>query len=324
MSLICLILWGQLAFQPEGSFRPSELAHTYSIVAVDPETGQMGGAVQSHWFSVGSSVLWAEPGVGVVATQSLTRIDYGPLGLAKMAAGTSPAEALKGLVAADPGEALRQVAMVRHDGSVAAHTGKNCIAQVCDQQAAGVSVQANLMLKSTVCAAMLKAYHATKGSLADRLTAALAAAQAEGGDLRGQQSAAMVIVDLKKPERAWEGRVLDLRVEDHPDPVAELKRLVAVHQAYQRMNESDHALEKGETERALALLKEAVAALPGRLEPRFWQAFNLIKLGKQEEGLAIWRDIMVQDANWKVLPERLMNSGLMDHDPELLKKIATF
>lgn len=318
------ILLGCFLGQPAPDFKPSELAHTYSIIAVDPATGQMGGAVQSHWFSVGSSVLWAEPGVGVVATQSLTRIDYGPLGLAAMAKGEAPAAVLKRLTAADPGQNLRQVAMINSSGAVAAHSGESCIDDFCDRQGEGVSVQANLMLKDTVCQAMLKAFQAAKGPLADRLTAALAAAQAEGGDLRGKQSAAIVIVDLKKPAQPWEGRVLDLRVEDHAEPVKELTRLVAVHQAYQLMNKSDEALEHGKTEEALALLQDAVAALPGRLEPRFWQAFNLIKLGQREQGLAIWRDIVKQDANWKVLPERLMKSGLLERDDALLKAVSEF
>ena len=306
------------------AFRPSELAHTYSIVAVDPETGEMGGAVQSHWFSVGSTVIWGEPGVGVVATQSLVRIDYGPLGLEAMAKGEAPAAALARLAAADEGRAVRQVAMVDTKGRVAAHTGKSCIQHACDLQGEGVSVQANLMLKDTVCTAMLKAYRETKGPLAERLLAALKAAEAEGGDLRGRQSASILVVKTDKPKKPWEGVVMDLRVEDHSEPVAELARLIHVHRAYERMNESDVALEHGETQRALKLSQEAVAMLPGQLEPRFWQAFNLIKLGKTDEGLAIWKDIMKADPNWKVLPERLVQCGLLDRDEALLKKVAGF
>jgi hypothetical protein len=164
--------------------RPLRPVHTYSIVARDAATGQLGVAVQSHWFSVGSIVSWAEPGVGAVATQSFVEASYGPLGLELMRAGKTAPQALKALLAGDEHTDVRQVAMVDADGLVAVHTGENAIIEHCDHTGDAYSVQANLMLESTVCDVMVKAYESTQGDLAERLMAALEAAQAEGGVMR--------------------------------------------------------------------------------------------------------------------------------------------
>jgi hypothetical protein len=164
------------------------LAHTFSIVARDPVTGDFGVAVQSHWFQVGHSVPWAEAGVGAVATQSFVKVDYGPLGLRLMKEGKSSQEALDLLLSQDSEKDVRQVAMVDGKGRVAAWTGQKCIAAAGHQTGAGYSVQANLMEKPTVWPAMARAFEAAKGDLADRLLAALDAAQAEGGDIRGRRA----------------------------------------------------------------------------------------------------------------------------------------
>jgi uncharacterized Ntn-hydrolase superfamily protein len=183
------------------TFVKQPLAHTYSIVARDPETGQLGVAVQSHWFSVGAIVPWAEAGVGAVATQSFVEPSYGPLGLALMRAGKSAPEALKSLLASDAQADVRQVAMIDAQGRVASHTGVYCIAAAGHRIGANYSAQANLMLKETVWDAMAKAFESAKGDLADRLLSALEAAQGEGGDIRGKQSAAIVVVTGKDAAR---------------------------------------------------------------------------------------------------------------------------
>ena len=175
-------------------FNRFPFAHTFSIVARDPLTGQMGVAVQSHWFSTGSLVTWAEAGVGVVATQSMVEVSYGPKGLDGMRSDKSPQAVLSELLAKDDGRELRQVAMVNASGQVAAHTGARCIAEAGHETGEQFSVQANMMLKNTVWHAMAVAFASTSGELSERLMAALVAAQGEGGDIRGKHSAAMLVV----------------------------------------------------------------------------------------------------------------------------------
>jgi len=317
--MLILILWTMMA---EPSVAPSELAHTYSIVACDPERGEMGGAVQSHWFSVGSGVLWAEPGVGVVATQSFTRRAYGPLGLEAMAAGEAPAAAMKRLTEADEGRDVRQIGFVDARGRVAGYTGRRCIEHACDRQGPHFTIQANIMLKDTVCDAMAKAYETTEGSMARRLMAALEAAQAEGGDLRGRQSAAMVVVATAQPEHPWEGRIVDLRVDDHPTPVRELKRLLGIHEAYAHMSRGDEALERNDVAAGLAAYGRAVQMLPDRTEPLFWQAFTMVSVGKVDEALPLFERVFAAEPAWRDMPRRLVAAGLLEDDPELLAKIA--
>ncbi|MCP4654108.1 MAG: DUF1028 domain-containing protein, partial [bacterium] len=208
---------------------PMRPVNTYSIVARDPATGELGVAVQSHWFSVGTVVTWAEAGVGAVATQSFSEISYGPLGLELMKAGKTASEALAALTSVDPHANVRQVAMVDDDGNVAAHTGSACIAEAGHHLGDQYSTQANLMEKNTVWDAMAKAYETSPGDLTDRLMAALEAAQAEGGDIRGMQSAAILVVPGTSAGAPWRERIVDLRVEDHPRPLEELKRLIRVH-----------------------------------------------------------------------------------------------
>ena len=312
-----------LCFQTAGNDAyPSELAHTYSIVAYDPQTREIGAAVQSHWFSVGSLVIWAQAGVGAVATQSFVRVDYGPLGLEGMAAGEEPRALLGRLTGADPGKDVRQVAMVDARGRVAGHTGEKCIDYACDRQGTFFSVQANLMLKDTVCAAMERAFTQATGPLAERLVAALAAAEGEGGDLRGRQSAAIKVVSADKPEHPWEGVRVDLRVEDHDRPVEELTRLVKVSQAYDRMNQGDLALEHQKVEEAMGHYRAAVGMLPGRVEPLFWQAVNLVGIGKLDDALPLFKQVFAKSANWRVLPPRLAKVGLLPGDPKVLDAIA--
>lgn len=302
---------------------PSQLAHTFSIVARDPENGEMGVAVESHWFSVGSVVTWAEAGVGAVATQALVEISYGPLGLALMRAGKSAPDALAALLAADEGHELRQVAMVDAQGRVAVHTGERCIADAGHETGEGFSTQANMMACPDVWPAMARAYREAEGDLAKRMLMALEAGQAAGGDIRGRQSAAILIVRGKSTGRPWVDTVMDLRVEDHPEPIHELRRLVGLHRAYQRMNRGDELLGAEKVEEALQEYRMAAEIVPEIEELPFWHAVTLADLGRVDEALPIFRDVFVKNADWATLLKRLPKAGLLRHDPEMMRRILT-
>lgn len=295
--------------------------HTYSIVARDPATGEMGVAVQSHWFSVGSLVLWGEAGVGVVATQSFIDPSYGPLGLQLMKAGKTARQALAALKLADEHPEVRQVAFLDVHGNVAAHTGAKCIPDAGHIVGENFSVQANLMLNDKVWGAMDKAFRTTKGDLAARMMAALEAAQGTGGDIRGQQSAAMLIVKGESSGRPWADTVLSLRVEDHPEPIKELRRLIRVHRAYEHMNAGDLAVEEGNEAKALQEYGAAEALFPGNLEMKYWHAVSLVNMGRVEESLPLFREIFAKDPNWAELTPRLPKVGLLNADDATLKKI---
>lgn len=320
----CLLLTPALAaddaVQPK-SLRP---AHTFSIVARDAQTGDLGVAVQSHWFSVGTTVTWAEAGVGAVATQSFVEPAYGLRGLALMKSGLAAPDALKALLDVDPARDVRQVAFIDISGRVNAHTGVRCIQCAGQHVGDGYSVQANMMLNDDVVPAMAKAYEAASGELADRLMAALEAGQAAGGDIRGRQSAAMLIVKGRSSGRPWADRVLDLRVEDNLEPLQELRRLLTVHKAYEEMNQGDLAVEKNDMPGALMHYSSAAAILPESLEIIYWQAVTLATNGRVNESLPLFRQIFAQDANWAELTRRLPAAGLIPETPEgkaLLEKI---
>jgi len=296
---------------------------TYSIVARDAQTGQMGVAVQSHWFSVGALVAWAEAGVGAVATQSLVDPSYGSKGLALMAQGVRPDIALQELLAADENPDIRQVAMINARGEVAAHTGGRCIAHADHYVGTGYSVQANLMGPETVPQAMATAYENAKGPLAERLVTALAAAQNEGGDIRGRQSAAILVVKAEATGEKWNDVLVDLRVEDHPDPVAELTRLLALHRGYEMMNAGDLAVEKGNLRGADYFYGEAERMLEGNLEAKFWNAVALVNAGKVDSALPLFGTLYYADENWRTLTPRLVAAGFLEADDVTLQRIMT-
>lgn len=300
---------------------PRRPVHTYSIVARDAVTGDLGVAVQSHWFSVGGSVPWAEAGVGAVATQSFTDPSYGALGLALMKAGKSAPEALWALLAADPDREVRQVAMVDAQGRVAAHTGAKCIQAAGHEVGEGFTVEANLMDKATVWPAMARAFRSTTGDLADRLLAALRAAQAEGGDIRGQQSAAILIVKGKASGQPWQDRLFDLRVEDHPDPLRELGRLIQLRRAYRLMDQGDGFVTAGQWAAAKEAYEAAAKLAPGIWEMPFWQAVALASSGKGDEALPIFKRVFAAEPFWKRLVPRLAEVDQLPKDPALLKAI---
>ena len=296
--------------------------HTYSIVARDPGTGELGVAVQSHWFNVGSIVPWAEAGVGAVATQSFVDPSYGKLGLDLMRAGRSAPEALRALLAGDEGREVRQVAMIDAQGRVAAHTGSKDIEAAGQIVGVGYSVQANLMLNETVWPAMSRAFEAAQGDLAGRMLAALDAAQAAGGDIRGRQSAALIVVTGKPTGRPWEDRLFDLRVDDSPEPLRELRRLVTLQRAYRHMNAGDLAVEKDDNDRALAEYAAAAKLVPDNAEMIYWWAVALVNMGRVDESLPLFRKVFAMDRNWATLTPRLPKSGLLPDDPKLIDRIV--
>lgn len=300
---------------------PRRPVHTYSIVARDAATGQMGVAVQSHWFSVGAVVPWAEAGVGAIATQSFVDPSYGKLGLEMLRAGKSAPETLRGLLAGDEGSAVRQVAMVDAQGGVGAHTGARNIEMAGHVTGDGFSVQANMMLNDTVWPAMARAFQSTRGDLAGRMLAALAAAQAAGGDIRGRQSAALIVVSAKSTGKPWIDRVFDLRVDDHAEPIAELGRLLTLQRAYNYMNAGDLAVEANDNTGALAAYRAAAALAPGNLEMEFWHAVALVNMKRTDEALPLLRRVYAADPNWRELARRLPKAGLLPADAALLRQI---
>lgn len=295
--------------------------HTYSIVAYDYETGQIGVAVQSHWFSVGSIVIWAEAGVGAVATQSFVEVSYGPLGLELMRAGKTAPQALNGLLVTDTNKDVRQVAMVDSKGTVAVHTGSKCIIAAGHKTGKGFSCQANMMEKDTVWNAMANAYTNTKGPLVDRLMSALEAAQAEGGDIRGKQSAALIVVGSESAGVPWKRRIFDLRIEDHPEPLKELKRLITIAKAYNHMNQGDEFLTVNNVQGALQEYSQAMEIYPANPEMVFWPAVTMAASGKVDESLPLFKKVFQQDIRWAELLKRLPAAGQFPEDHKLIKKI---
>jgi len=296
------------------SIRLERLVYTFSIVARDPHTGEMGVGVQSHWFSVGSIVPWAEAGVGAVATQSFVDPSYGPRGLDFMRSGKTASEALKELIAADPQEAVRQVAMVDAKGHVAVHTGKRCVECAGHKTGKGYSVQANLMLNNKVPVAMAKAFEETQGDLAERILVALEAAQDVGGDIRGRQSAAMIVVKSKSSGKLWVDRVIDLRVEDHSEPLKELRRLLNLARAYNHMNTGDAAMEKKDFAQAMEEYNAAMKLAGDKVEIAFWNAFALATNGKVDQALPTFKKVFTADKNWVKVLKRLPKAGLISDD----------
>lgn len=296
--------------------------HTYSIVARDPATGELGVAVQSHAFSVGSGVTWAEAGVGAVATQSFIDPSYGPLGLDLMRAGKSAPDALKSLLAGDDGRDVRQVAMIDASGRVAAYTGAKCIPSAGNHVGNGYSVQANLMDNDTIWPAMAKAFESAHGDLAERMLAALDAAQAAGGDIRGMQSAAILVVKGVSSGKPWQDKIFDLRVEDSQQPLVELRRLVTMQRANNLGNDGDRYFEKKDDAAALKAYAAAEALLPDFAELSFWHAVALVNTGKVDESLPVFAKAYRLYPKFRELPPRLAKVGLLPDDPKIIARVV--
>ena len=317
---ITLIFSSQINSQQMYS-KKEPFAHTYSIVARDTITGEMGVAVQSHWFSVRSLVTWGKAGVGVVATQSFINPSFGPRGLSLLETGLSPKLAVKTLLELDEGRDVRQLAILDVYGNVEAFTGKNCIDAAGHIIGDNFSVQANLMDKNTVWQAMAEAFKNTKGSLAERMLVAMEAAQKEGGDIRGKQSAAILVVKAKSTGNSWEDKVVDLRVEDNENPLQEMRRLLTIHKAYEFMNKGDLAVEVGDNALAKQHYMNAQKLNPNNLEMKYWYAITLANNGELNEAKIILKEIFKQNSNWKELTPRLIKPGLLTISKKELQDI---
>jgi uncharacterized Ntn-hydrolase superfamily protein len=280
----------------------NQRAGTYSIVARDPDTGELGVAVQSHWFSVGSIVTWARAGVGAVATQSIAEPAYGPRLLGRLAAGEATAEALAAELAADASAAYRQVAVVDAAGRVAAHTGAGCIAHAGDVAGEGFGAQANMMASPEVWPAMASAFEAAPGSLSRRLLAVLEAAEAAGGDVRGRQSAALLVVPGEG--EGWE-RTVELRVEDAVDPLGELRRLLDLRDAYELADRADALAGAGRHEAAAELYRRAAGAAPANVELAFWAGLGIAAAGQIQSGAERVAAAIAAHPGWADLLARL-------------------
>jgi uncharacterized Ntn-hydrolase superfamily protein len=324
--------------------------NTFSIVARDSATGQMGVAVQSHWFAVGQIVPWAEAGVGAVATQSFVDPSYGKLGLDLLRAGKSAPEALQALLHADAACQVRQVGVIDAKGNVATFTGNRDITAAggiagkqsatrqvqCGSSGGSVhigrdfAVQANLMSSDAVWPAMSRAFAETSGDLAERMLAALDAAQKAGGDIRGKQSAALVVVGATGTGKSWQDRIFDLRVDDHPEPLVELRRLLALHRAYNHMNAGDLAVEHGDAESALREYSaaEKIAATTAGIprsrhaEMLYWHAVALVNMKRVDESLPIFARAFEIEPSWRETTGRLQKAGLLPDDVALIKRIT--
>jgi uncharacterized Ntn-hydrolase superfamily protein len=301
--------------------KPATPVATFSIVARDPATGDLGVAVQSHWFSVGSVVTWAEAGVGAVATQSFVEPAYGPKGLALLRQGVAPREALAKLLAADPQSDLRQVGIVDAAGRSASHTGAKCIPGAGSHIGVSYATQANLMLTNEVPDAMAAAFEKATGPLAERMLAALDAAQAVGGDIRGRQSAAILVVRGKATDKPWTDRIVDLRIEDHPQPLVEMRRILTLHRAYEKMNRGDEAVALGKMDDALREYSDAQRMVPENDEFVFWTAVTLVGNSRTDEAMPLFARAFRMNPSWMLLVPRLPGVGQLPTTPGLVEKI---
>lgn len=274
---------------------------TYSIVAHDPHTGELGVAVQSHWFGVGGVVPWARPGVGAAVTQSVAEVTHGPALLERLADGLGAGEAIAAVLGGDELAGYRQLGAVTAGGEAAAHTGRDCIAHAGHELGDGLACQANMMAAPGVPAAMAAAYGAHDGDLVERLLGVLDAAEGAGGDVRGRQSAALLVV----PARGEPWRVrFDVRVEDHADPLAELHRLVRLARAYEMAARADELLAGGSPAPAADLYLAAAELAPEADELCFWAGLALAG-GDLREGVELVRRTVAREPRWETLLERL-------------------
>ncbi|MDA3953142.1 MAG: DUF1028 domain-containing protein [Bacteroidales bacterium] len=297
-------------------------AHTFSIVAQDPVTGDLAVGVQSHWFSVGSIVSWAKSGVGVVATQSFVNPAFGPDGLKLMSEGKTAEETVKILITADEGRDFRQLAMLDASGNAHSFTGEKCVASAQNIIGENYSVQANMMLNDNVVPVMAKTFEENPDlPIAERVVKVMLAAQKAGGDIRGRQSAVLLVVSNKPVEYEWMDKKIDLRVDDHSDPLPELERLLKVHRAYEHMNNGDLAIEHGDMDLALEEYGAAEQMFPANLEMKYWKAVALANNGRLKEALPIFKYVFDLDENWIELTKRLPASGLINVSKEDLEII---
>jgi len=295
---------------------------TYSIVARDPDTGDLGVAVQSHFLAVGSLVSWAEPGAGVVATQSVVEPAFGRRGLELMRSGVSGPEAMRRMLSDDPQQAYRQVAMIDRFGRTAVHTGARCIEVASHRVGDQLSTQANMMRDDHVPREMADAYGHADGDLANRLMSALEAGEAAGGDLRGSQSAALLVVAARPSDSPLADHLCDLRVDDHGDPVGELRRLLELKRAYNRVDLADEMAAAGDMALALEHYEAAHAAQPDNAELAFWHGVALAGSGREDDARDKLAEAFRAGDGWRELLQRLPAAGLLPDDPGLLERLS--
>lgn len=293
---------------------------TYSIVARDPGTGDLGVAVQSHWFAAGI-VCWARAGVGAVASQATALIEHGPLALDLLEAGADAPRALARRLDADAEREVRQVAVLDASGSVAVHTGASCIPEAGHRTGDGFSCQANMMRRDTVWGAMADAFTSAGGELVDRLLVALEAAEAEGGDVRGRQAARLLVVRAEATDRPWEDVLVDLRVDDHPAPLPELRRLLDLKRAYDRLERAEELELAGDADGALRERRLAIDATPGNPEAAFWTAVSLGALGRLDDARPLVRAAVAAEPGWADLLRRLADRGLVPLAPDAAEEL---
>lgn len=322
--IYCLLGLFLMPVMAQNSTKPTDdFAHTFSIVARDTTTGEMAVGVQSHWFSVGSIVSWGKSGVGVVATQSFVNPSYGTKGLQLMEKGETADSALKQLVEQDKGRNYRQVAFLDATGTAAAFTGEKCVEVAMHHIGDNFSVQANMMLNENIVPAMVETYQTNHQlPLAERVVEVLKAAQNAGGDIRGKQSAALITVGAEKVENPWEDKKIDLRVDDHQEPLLELERLLKVARAYEFMNRGDLAMEQDDVDKALEEYGKAEEMFPDNLEMKFWKAVALSNSGRLNDALPVFKSIFEADENWRLMIQRLPPAGLLDLSESDIERIV--
>lgn len=322
-TLISLV-WLMLMNKTQAQFykKDAGLAHTFSIVARDPKTGEMAVGVQSHWFSIGTAVSWGQAGVGVVATQSFVNKSYGTKGLELMKGGMTAPEAMEQLIAQDAGKDVRQVAMIDVNGNVNSFTGKSCIDYAGNIVGKNYAVQSNMMLTSTVNQAMADAFEKSEGKpLAERVLAALQAAQRACGDIRGKQSAAILVVAGKATDAPWNDRLIDLRVDDNKAPLVELERLLKLYRAYEHMDKGDLATEKNDMVSAMQEYSAAMKMFPANVEMKYWTAITLANNNRIAEAKTILKKIYAIDPNWRELTKRLLKAKVLNVSDKVLKEL---
>ena len=295
---------------------------TYSIVARDPGTGEMGVAVQSHYFSVGSVVTWAKAGVGAVATQAMVDVRYGPLGLQLMSSGKGARETLDSLLHGDPKRDSRQVAMVDSRGEVAVHTGSMCIPFAGHASGKGFSCQGNIMKSPKVWREMARAFQKSAGQpLPERLVAALAAGEGVGGDARGRHSAAVLVVGNETRPADWEGKLVELRIEDHPDPVPELARLLRFQRGYEWVNRGDELLTDKKYDQALKAYEKGMGLVPEVLELKYWVGISMLQTREKERGIMMVREVFAKDSNYLSITRGIVKTQSPPISPEVARRL---
>lgn len=300
----------------------NQLASTFSIVAFDPLTKDLGVAVQSRYFSVGSVVPWAEADVGAVATQSFCNVSYGPNGLQLLKKGLSVDQVTDRLTKGDSGKDYRQLGIIDSKGEASAFTGKRCLKWAGSKVGKGYAAQGNILAGEEVIQNISNKFQYTKGDLAERLVAALEGGEAAGGDVRGRQSAALLVVRRNFGRAGYGDRYIDLRVEDHPDPIAELRRLLNLHRVYSLIDYSEDSLTKGDMKSALRYLKKAISMSQENDDAYIDLGIVNLKLGKKKEAIIAFKQALRLNPNIKMLIKQLPDVGLMEPNVKIFKELG--